>query len=144
MAVDLDHVRAIVERVAASLGVEVVEVELRGGGKYILKQAVSGLVPGEILHRRKHGFGVPIRDWINEQLRDRIRDTLTDACTRQRGYFEPRYISSLLDEHERRRRDHCTALWALLMLELWHRTFVDHGAVSRPGRPMIRLASLPA
>jgi ribosome maturation factor RimP len=33
MAVDLDHVRAIVERVAASLGVEVVEIELRGGGK---------------------------------------------------------------------------------------------------------------
>ena len=93
--------------------------------KYVFKRAVEGLVPPEILHRPKQGFGVPLSLWINEQLRARIRETLGEPRTRERGYFDPRYVQTLLDEHERGRRDHSWGLWSLLMLELWHRTFVD-------------------
>ena len=93
--------------------------------KYILKKAVKGLVPEEIMTRPKQGFGLPLAKWINQELRGRIRDTLTEPITRQRGYFEPSYIKVLLDEHERGRRDHSYSLWALLMLELWHRQFLD-------------------
>ena len=93
--------------------------------KHIFKRAVRDLVPAEILNRPKQGFGVPIDRWINEQLRDRVRGTLTEPRTMQRGYFEPSYVKLLLDEHERGRRDHATELWTLFMLELWHRAFVD-------------------
>jgi asparagine synthase (glutamine-hydrolysing) len=94
--------------------------------KHIMKRAVTGLVPDEILYRPKQGFGVPVQDWINQQLRERIVDTLTDARTRQRGYVDNKYLDVLLDEHWRGRRDHSAQLWSLLMLELWHREFVDH------------------
>jgi len=93
--------------------------------KHILKSAVKDLVPAEILHRPKQGFGVPIQEWINQQLRARIRETLSESRTRQRGYVDSHYVDVLLDEHERGRRDHSMALWALVMLELWHRRFVD-------------------
>jgi asparagine synthase (glutamine-hydrolysing) len=93
--------------------------------KHILKRAVSDLVPEEVLNRAKQGFGVPVQEWINQQLRARIRDILTDSITRQRGYLNGKYLDVLLDEHERGRRDHSTGLWALLMLELWQRRFVD-------------------
>jgi asparagine synthase (glutamine-hydrolysing) len=93
--------------------------------KHLLKQAVKDLIPHDILHRPKQGFGVPIQDWINEQLRSRIRETLTEPRTRQRGFVNSRYVDVLLGEHEQGRRDHSTGLWALLMLELWHRQFVD-------------------
>jgi asparagine synthase (glutamine-hydrolysing) len=93
--------------------------------KHLLKRAVQDLIPSEILHRPKQGFGVPIQEWINQQLRDRIRETLTEPRTKQRGYVNAKYVDVLLDEHERKRRDHSTSLWALLMLELWHRQFVD-------------------
>ena len=93
--------------------------------KYIFKQAVRDLVPAEILNRPKQGFGVPIDQWINQQLRARVRDTLTEQRTQQRAYFNPAYVKLLLDEHERGRRDHATELWALFMLELWHRRFID-------------------
>lgn len=93
--------------------------------KHLLKRAVQDLIPSEILHRPKQGFGVPIQEWINQQLRERMRETLTEPRTRQRGYVNPKYVDVLLDEHERGRRDHSTGLWALLMLELWHRQFVD-------------------
>ena len=96
--------------------------------KHLFKSAVRDIVPPEILNRPKQGFGVPITEWINGQLGERIRDTFADPRTRQRGYFEPRYVDVLLNEHERGRRDHSWALWALLMLELWQRTFVDDAA----------------
>ena len=68
---------------------------------------------------------MPIQKWINEQLRERIRDTLHGLRARQRGYVNPHYLNVLLDEHERGRRDHSYALWSLFMLELWHQTFED-------------------
>ncbi|HEU4874101.1 MAG TPA: asparagine synthase (glutamine-hydrolyzing) [Pyrinomonadaceae bacterium] len=93
--------------------------------KYIFKKAVEDLVPQEILNRPKQGFGMPIEQWINEQLKDRIRDTLHGFRARQRDYVNPDYVNLLLEEHERGRRNHSYALWGLFMLELWHRTFVD-------------------
>ncbi|MBA2379873.1 MAG: asparagine synthase (glutamine-hydrolyzing) [Blastocatellia bacterium] len=93
--------------------------------KYILKKAMEGTVPNEILHRSKQGFGVPIGEWIKQQLRARIVSDLRDQRTRERGYFDEKYIDTLLDEHQRNRRDHSHELWMLWMLELWHRRYVD-------------------
>jgi asparagine synthase (glutamine-hydrolysing) len=93
--------------------------------KYIFKKAMEGIVPHEILYREKQGFGVPINEWINSQLKDRIHGILSEKRTVERGYFEPKYIQILLDEHAKNRRDHSHALWILWMLELWHRQFVD-------------------
>jgi asparagine synthase (glutamine-hydrolysing) len=108
-------------------------LKMRGlEGKYIFKRAVADIVPAEILQRPKQGFGVPVDRWINEQLRGRIRETLTESDARGRGYVEPRYVKGLLDEHERGRRDHSARLWSLFMLELWHRAFIDGGGRGRP------------
>jgi asparagine synthase (glutamine-hydrolysing) len=102
------------------------ELKLKGlQTKHIFRQAVRGLVPDEILDRPKQGFGVPIGEWINSQLRAQINETLYEKRTLERGYFEKSYIKTLLDEHTKKRRDHSDALWILWMLELWHRRFAD-------------------
>ncbi|CAN5854369.1 amidotransferase 1, exosortase A system-associated [soil metagenome] len=103
------------------------ELKLKGfETKYIFKKALEGIVPNEILYREKQGFGVPIGDWINLQLKDRIHSDLLEKKTLERGYFDEKYIKVLLDEHSKNRRDHSHALWILWMLELWHRQFVDN------------------
>ena len=99
------------------------------------------LVPAEILNRPKQGFGVPIQEWINQQLRSRIRETLSESRTRQRGYVDTRYVDVLLDEHERGRRDHSMGLWALVMLELWHRQFVDALGTPRKESEEVQMVS---
>jgi asparagine synthase (glutamine-hydrolysing) len=127
----LDHklVEFVCNRIPARMKMKKLET------KHVLKAAVSGLVPPEILNRPKQGFGVPIERWINEQLRDRVRGTLTEPRSEQRGLIDKHYVKILLDEHERGRRDHATELWALFVLELWHRTFVDRtGTLSDSGR----------
>jgi asparagine synthase (glutamine-hydrolysing) len=123
----LDHkLIEFVTRIPASLKMKGLET------KYIFKRAVREIVPAEILDRPKQGFGVPIQQWINQQLRERVHGTLTEARTEQRGYVEPAYVRLLLDEHERGRRDHSAELWTLFMLELWHRNFADKtGACAR-------------
>ncbi len=105
-------------------------LKLRGGrAKYIFKKAVEGFVPREILYREKQGFGMPINEWINMQLKDRIRADLSDQRTRERGYFDTNYINVLLDEHATGRRDHSHALWTLWMFELWQRRYIDKGGI---------------
>ncbi len=102
------------------------KLKLKGNEtKYIFKKAVEGFVPSEILYREKQGFGVPIGDWINMQLKERITSDLSDRRSLDRGYFDAGYVSLLLDEHRRGRRDHSYALWTLWMLELWHRRYID-------------------
>lgn len=116
----LDHeLIEFVQKIPAGLKLKGLET------KYIFKKAMEGIVPREILYREKQGFGVPLGDWINSQLKDRIHGILGEKRTVERGYFEPRYIRILLDEHAKNRRDHSHALWILWMLELWHRKFVD-------------------
>jgi asparagine synthase (glutamine-hydrolysing) len=116
----LDHkLIEYVSRIPASL-------KLRGGRtKHILKEAAHGLLPPEVVERRKQGFGLPVDRWIRQELRDRVRGTLTDRRTRDRGYLDGRYLDVLLREHEEGRRDHSFRIWALFMLELWHRQFAD-------------------
>jgi asparagine synthase (glutamine-hydrolysing) len=118
----LDHkLIEFVTRIPASMKLAGIET------KHLFKQAIADLVPAEIVNRPKQGFGVPIQQWINQQLRERIRDTLNDPRTLQRGYVTRSHVELLLDEHERGRRDHAMALWSLLMLELWHRQYMDRG-----------------
>jgi asparagine synthase (glutamine-hydrolysing) len=106
------------------------ELKLRGGqSKYIFKKAVEGFVPPEILYREKQGFGMPINEWINLQLKERIRSDLSDQRTRERGFFDSNYINILLDEHSSGRRDHSHPLWTLWMLELWQRRYIDKGGI---------------
>lgn len=94
--------------------------------KQLLRRVAKDLIPAEILDRPKQGFGIPLQEWVNQQLRDQIRETLHEPRTRQRGYVNYDHVDLLLDEHQKGRRDHSFPLWSLLILELWHRKYIDH------------------
>jgi asparagine synthase (glutamine-hydrolysing) len=98
--------------------------------KAVLKRAMADLLPREIIDKPKKGFGVPIRRWFREELRDAVIDVLTDSRTRARGWLEPTAVRALIDEHVSGRRDQSVRMWGLLMLEQWCRTFLDGGAVT--------------
>ncbi|MDR4479633.1 MAG: asparagine synthase (glutamine-hydrolyzing) [Nitrospira sp.] len=99
-----------------------------GESKYLLKWAMRGVLPKQIITRRKQGFGVPIDRWFREDCRDYVRDTLLSSRSVTRGYFSRGYIQNLLDEHQQRGIACGYKLYALLMLELWHCAYVDDHA----------------
>lgn len=93
--------------------------------KYILKKALKGFLPDEILIRSKMGFGVPISRWFRNELREYLQQTLSVETIRRRNYFQPEAIQDLIKEHLSGRVDNGYRLWALLVLEIWFRTFID-------------------
>ena len=91
--------------------------------KALLRRAAAGLLPDDIAHRPKHGFGVPISEWLRADLSDMGRDLLLSPSARLRGLLDADAISVLWDRHARGKADFGPALWGLMMLELWHREY---------------------
>jgi len=101
-------------------------LKLRGGRtKWILRRALRGLVPRETLGRPKMGFNLPLDDWLRGELRAMAHDLLLGERSLRRGYFEPAFVRQLLDEHLAGRWNRYNEIWTLMILELWHREFVD-------------------
>jgi len=90
-----------------------------------LLEAFDDLIPREIVHRKKMGFGVPLDHWFRGPLAPFAQEVFTDRRTRQRGLFQNETVDRLLDEHIAGRFDHAPRLWALLILELWQREWLD-------------------
>jgi asparagine synthase (glutamine-hydrolysing) len=99
----------------------------RGTTKWCLKElALRRGLPSDLVHRRKQGFGIPVGDWFRGELRPWLESILLDPQTIARGYFRHSEVRRLLDEHLSSQADHTSRLWNLVMLELWHRTWLDH------------------
>jgi asparagine synthase (glutamine-hydrolysing) len=96
-----------------------------GVTKRVLKEAFRGDLPDDILDRPKRGFGVPLRHWFRDELRDMPREMLLDPGARTREWLRPAEVERLIDEHRAERADHSLRLWTLLQLETWHREVVD-------------------
>ena len=100
-------------------------VKLRGlTGKLILREVAKEFLPDKILNRPKQGFGLPVDRWMREDLAPMSRDVLLDQTARERGIFEPKAIEALLARH-RRGEPRGDQIWALMILELWYRRFID-------------------
>ena len=119
----LDH--QFVEWVAALP----IEWKLRGHTrKYLLKKLAERLqIPSELLHRPKQGFQLPLVDWMRREMKESVLQILLEPRTLQRGYFKPRAVRALVEEHLSKRRNRSGLLWRLLVLELWHRNFLEAG-----------------
>ncbi len=116
----LDHK---VMEFAASLPAE---YKLRGSvKKYILKKAIKNLVPAKNIHRGKMGFGVPVGKWFRDELKPLLKETLLSQKSLRRGYFNSAVIKKMVYAHTEGKEDYVFQLWALLMLELWHKRFID-------------------
>jgi asparagine synthase (glutamine-hydrolysing) len=103
--------------------------------KRVLRQAVRGILPEKILTRKKMGFPVPFGRWVAREWNGVARDVLLDRRTRQRGLIEPAAVERLLDAHRAGRRAGADAIWALLNLELWFRTFIDGQGIQTLSAP---------
>jgi asparagine synthase (glutamine-hydrolysing) len=103
-------------------------------GKQVLRAAMAGVVPEEIVHRRKAGFGVPIRGWLRGELAPLLADTLSDRWLDDTALFDKRVVRGLVTDHASGRRDHTYRIWTLLSFALWHRAHVGRPS-PRPARP---------
>ena len=98
----------------------------RGTVKWILKQAMQDRLPPEIIKREKVGFPTPLAIMFQKDLSGYLRELLLSRHCLNRAYFKRSAIEELIDEHVTQRRDHHKILWQLVVLEEWHRRFIDN------------------
>ncbi|MDO8603543.1 MAG: asparagine synthase (glutamine-hydrolyzing) [Candidatus Omnitrophota bacterium] len=93
--------------------------------KYIFKKSLNGLVSDRILKRPKKGFAVPVDEWFRGCLKDYLVDIILSDRAFDRGYFNPDKLNRIAHLHMEGKENYGQHLWGLLMLELWHRRFID-------------------
>lgn len=93
--------------------------------KWITRQAMGDLLPKEVLTKKKMGFNPPLPQWINGELRPVIQKFLSAESLERRGIFRPHAVQQLVRDHQENRRDNALKIWALLMVEVWQRMYID-------------------
>jgi asparagine synthase (glutamine-hydrolysing) len=96
-----------------------------GTSKYIFRKLLERHLPPSVFAKRKQGFAVPKGAWFRGELRAAARERLLDPRALGRGYIRRGALEEMLAHHEAGRRDYSDWIWCLLVLEEWHRTFLD-------------------
>lgn len=105
-------------------------LKLKGFEKrYIFKQAMKDILPAKVLHKKKHGFGVPLAQWLLQEprMKELLHDVMHDSRTRQRGVFRPEFFDRISVLHAQEPNFYGEIVWYLLALELWHRQHLEKG-----------------
>ena len=101
-------------------------IKIRGGRlKHVMKEALAGVLPREILDRKKRGFGTPMGAWLKGDLAPLLRSVLSPTSITARGFFRPEAVGRLISAHDRNQIDGTDPLLSLLNFEIWSRVYLD-------------------
>lgn len=103
-----------------------------GDPKYLLKRAVSDLLPHALLTARKRGFTIPIGLWLRGALRPLAERLLAPDRLTKQGLLRPEFYHHYVSPHLEGRADFAVHVWAALMFQLWHLVFVEEGCTKKP------------
>jgi asparagine synthase (glutamine-hydrolysing) len=111
----LDH-----ELVEFSMDIPEVWKTRNGEAKYLLKKAVEGLIPDNIIYRKKMGFGAPMADWLRGDFGNQAEHAVLGSALLRRGHLNVSHVRKLFDDHRSGRRDNSLYLWTLFNLTSWY------------------------
>ena len=95
-------------------------------GKWVLKKALEGYLPQDVIYRPKTGFGAPLRSWMRNELRELLGDILSIESLRNRGLFDPTAVWKLIAENDKGKVDASYTLLSLLCIEIWCRNYITN------------------
>lgn len=96
--------------------------------KFILKKAFEGMLPQDVLYRKKMGFSVPMADWLRNELRETAESLLLAPDSGLSGLFDMNGVRRLWALHQSGRNHVTQEVWALLAFELWWQAWQTGGA----------------
>ena len=87
--------------------------------KYLLKKAMQGILPPEILNRGKEGFSIPIKNWLKTDLKSLMLEVLEPQKIKREGFFNANYVEQLKKEHLSGKKNHSHRLWSMMVFGIW-------------------------
>lgn len=94
-------------------------------GKWVFKKVMEEYLPHDVIYRPKTGFGVPLRPWIRNELRDTVDDLLSEQAIKQRNLFNAAQVRQLIEQDRIGKVDAAYTILSLMCIELWCRQFID-------------------
>lgn len=94
-------------------------------GKWILKRVMERYLPRDIVYRPKTGFGVPLRNWMQHELKEQVDDALSPVTIRRRGIFDEKAVQRLVEMDRSGRIDAAYPIFEIMCIETWCRHFLD-------------------
>ena len=91
--------------------------------KWFFKKAMEGILPDDIIYRRKEGFSIPIKNWLKTDLKDLMMEYLSEKRIREAGFFNFEFVEKMKNEHLNNKQNHAHRLWALILFNLWRERF---------------------
>ena len=95
-----------------------------GQKKYILKQIVHKYIPKEMMERPKMGFGIPVESWLANELKDLVREYLSEENLKMHGLFNIPEVQKIMDEFFNGRTEKHLKIWYLLMFQMWYKKWI--------------------
>lgn len=102
-----------------------------GVAKYLLKKAVEGVIPHELIYRKKMGFGAPMADWLRGSFGTRVESEIMSSGLLKRGFFNEAFIRGLFAAHRSKRDDTSLQIWTLYNLTAWYKYWIESRATGR-------------
>jgi asparagine synthase (glutamine-hydrolysing) len=93
--------------------------------KYILRKILYKHVPRDLIDRPKHGFNVPLTEWMRMALKPLVLQSLDPIRIRRQGIFSPSYIKKTVDDFMAGNRISAKKMWNLLQFELWYQRWIQ-------------------
>ena len=98
------------------------EYKIKGKNrKIILKDSFRDFLPDELFHAPKHGFGVPVSDWLENSLKDQLLEYADKDFLQSQGLFEPGYINEIIEQHMSHKIDRFSTLWSFFVFQNWYK-----------------------
>lgn len=98
----------------------------RTEGKWVLKKALEGYLPKDIIYRPKTGFGAPLRRWMRNELREYLGENLSFESLKNRGLFNPVAVRKLIEDNDKGKIDASYTLFSLLCIEIWCKNYIKN------------------
>ncbi len=96
-----------------------------GVKKYLLKKAVEGIIPDELIYRKKMGFDAPMAEWLKGSFGRRVEKQIMSSGLMKRGYFNPVYISNLFADLRGDRANLSQQIWTIYNLVAWYDYWIE-------------------
>ncbi|MFH0876011.1 MAG: asparagine synthase C-terminal domain-containing protein [archaeon] len=93
--------------------------------KYLLKKSMSKFLPKDILYRKKQGFSIPMKLWINNELKYIVDESLSENNLNDKGFFSYDYAKKIVDEHKTNKKDNWHRIWSIVCFNSWHDRYID-------------------
>ncbi len=99
-------------------------------GKNVLRKAMMGFMPDQIINRKKQGFSAPDESWYRGENAIYMKELLLNKKSVSSEFIDPKYVELIVDEHVNKKINHRLLLWSMMNFEWWCRIFLNNEKIS--------------